>query len=322
MKQNPIVYAIVITYNRLNFLKKCLQSIEKQSYPIKKIIVVDNCSTDGTREYLKNLYNKKQNLYQIIFNKENLGMANGINLALMTIMAEDWDYVWITDDDNYVEKNALNYLIKYSNEETITNSLLLDISNKNKFTFYLTDIVTKRFFSEINQIKDLEFINFVIPFNFTLISKKIIKNFGFLDENYFIRGEEIDYFLNIIKNNINLKTVSKSLTYCFNKRKIVELKLPFLNINRELVDYKKNYYIVRNTLKIIKKFKGEKNQKMKNFFPYLNYNFYLFFFFYFFYNIIIFIFVYKKSFFKYMKSLILAYFDFLVGKKGKSNLIN
>ena len=47
------VNCVIVTYNRLALLKECLAAIEKQTYPIHKVIVIDNCSTDGTKEYLK-----------------------------------------------------------------------------------------------------------------------------------------------------------------------------------------------------------------------------------------------------------------------------
>ena len=40
------VNCVIVTYNRLALLKECLAAIEKQTYPIHKVIVIDNCSTD------------------------------------------------------------------------------------------------------------------------------------------------------------------------------------------------------------------------------------------------------------------------------------
>lgn len=150
IRVKPIVYAIVVTYNRLNFLKKCISSILKQTYPLKKIIIVDNLSTDGTRDYLKKIIKKYPNI-QVIFNKDNLGMANAINLALMTIEAEDWDYVWITDDDNIADKNALLNLVKNIDKKTgMYNSLLIDYKQKNKLTFSIFDFETNKIFKFVN----------------------------------------------------------------------------------------------------------------------------------------------------------------------------
>ena len=42
------VNSVIVTYNRLALLKECLAAVEAQTYPQHRIIVVDNCSTDGT----------------------------------------------------------------------------------------------------------------------------------------------------------------------------------------------------------------------------------------------------------------------------------
>lgn len=51
---------VVVTYNRLELLKECLKQVENQTVPAQKIIVVDNASTDGTAEYLREYKGKRQ----------------------------------------------------------------------------------------------------------------------------------------------------------------------------------------------------------------------------------------------------------------------
>lgn len=46
------INCVVVTYNRLALLKECLDALDKQTYPIHKIVIVDNCSTDGTGAFL------------------------------------------------------------------------------------------------------------------------------------------------------------------------------------------------------------------------------------------------------------------------------
>ena len=69
---------VILTYNKLNYTKKCIESIRKytckESY---EIIVVDNASTDGTIEWLKT-----QSDIITIFNKENLGFPKGCNQGI------------------------------------------------------------------------------------------------------------------------------------------------------------------------------------------------------------------------------------------------
>lgn len=48
----PVIDCVVVTYNRLSLLKENLQALKQQTFIIHKIFVIDNCSTDGTREFL------------------------------------------------------------------------------------------------------------------------------------------------------------------------------------------------------------------------------------------------------------------------------
>lgn len=57
---------VIVTYNRLELLKECLQCVENQTVKFDNIVVVDNKCTDGTSEYLKE-YTQK---YHIIFESE------------------------------------------------------------------------------------------------------------------------------------------------------------------------------------------------------------------------------------------------------------
>ena len=48
----PLVSIVVVTYNQSKYIIECIESILLQDYPNKEIIVVDDCSTDNTKEIL------------------------------------------------------------------------------------------------------------------------------------------------------------------------------------------------------------------------------------------------------------------------------
>ena len=64
---------VIVTYNRLELLKECLQCVENQTVKFDNVVVVDNKCTDGTSEFLKEYIHK----YHIIFESENGGGAKG-----------------------------------------------------------------------------------------------------------------------------------------------------------------------------------------------------------------------------------------------------
>ena len=95
-KENIILSVIVPCFNEISTLETVIENILKSPVNPKEIIIVDDFSTDGSREYLKILKNKK---IRTIFHKKNLGkgaaLASGINLAkgdIVIIQDADLEY--------------------------------------------------------------------------------------------------------------------------------------------------------------------------------------------------------------------------------------
>lgn len=101
---------VVVTYNRLELLKECLEKVENQTIPAKKIIVVNNASTDGTTEYLRK-YKEKTPRYRIITCSENIGGAGGFEKGIQASSEEKAEYVLMIDDDAILEKDYMEKII-------------------------------------------------------------------------------------------------------------------------------------------------------------------------------------------------------------------
>ncbi|WP_020559655.1 glycosyltransferase, partial [Thiofilum flexile] len=95
----PLISIIVLTFNNLELTKACLDSlIERTNYPNFEIIVVDNLSTDGTVNYLKEFASNHPEM-KVIFNGENYGFAKGNNIGLAQAKG---DYLVILNNDTIV----------------------------------------------------------------------------------------------------------------------------------------------------------------------------------------------------------------------------
>jgi len=86
---------IVLTYNALEYTKKCLKSISQSTVTDYELIVVDNKSTDGTQKWLKN----QEGISNLVLSKKNLGVAGGRNRGLEEATGE---YVVFLDNDTEV----------------------------------------------------------------------------------------------------------------------------------------------------------------------------------------------------------------------------
>lgn len=103
---------IIANYNSKKFIKACLESLIKSSKvtPIE-VIVIDNNSTDGSKEYLKKLKVQSSKLkVQTIFNSENLGPAKARNIGAKIARGK---FLVFLDCDTVVDKNWLKKPIKF-----------------------------------------------------------------------------------------------------------------------------------------------------------------------------------------------------------------
>ncbi len=106
----PMVSVIVLTYNNLEFTKACLRSLEEQSnWPQLEIIVVDNASSDGTREYLLD-WAAGDGHRRAILNDSNLGFSAGNNVGLA---AASGDYLILLNNDTCVTPNWIRTLVNH-----------------------------------------------------------------------------------------------------------------------------------------------------------------------------------------------------------------
>ncbi|HYP15172.1 MAG TPA: glycosyltransferase family 2 protein [Bryobacteraceae bacterium] len=78
MPQNDFVSVTIVTYNSGRFIKRCLESVLDQKYPLKEIIVIDNNSSDGTADILEQFADR----CRIIYNSSNIGFSAAHNQAI------------------------------------------------------------------------------------------------------------------------------------------------------------------------------------------------------------------------------------------------
>ena len=110
------ISVVIPNYNNEKFVQSCIESIAKQTYPIEKIIVVDDCSSDRSVEILQKLTYTHSNL-QIIPLKTNGKVSHARNTGLHAVTTP---YVtFIDSDDLYVNENKIKnemQLIRFHKE--------------------------------------------------------------------------------------------------------------------------------------------------------------------------------------------------------------
>lgn len=100
------VYVVVLNWNGKDFVEKCLDSLQKQSYKAE-IVVIDNGSIDGSKELIERKYPK----VHLIKEPKNHGFAGGVNLGIKHAVDNDADAVALFNNDAVADKKWLESLV-------------------------------------------------------------------------------------------------------------------------------------------------------------------------------------------------------------------
>lgn len=105
--KNCNTLAVVVTYNRCELLRQCLDALLKQSVPCD-ILVIDNASTDDTEQMMRKM-NHPSVFYERLL--ENTGGAGGFHTGMRMAVERGYAHVWVMDDDTLPTSTALQELI-------------------------------------------------------------------------------------------------------------------------------------------------------------------------------------------------------------------
>lgn len=197
------ILAAVVTHNRCKLLERCIDGIQAQSSLPDSILVINNGSTDQTERMLD-----QKNIQYIT--QENVGSAGGWNRALEFAVDNEYDACWLMDDDGFPDSEALQNLKKnFSEEFSCISSIVVNEESPDFFVFpmpVLNSLGLPKIFGiprKFNKFKKLkDFINdnlypFAHLFNGALISISAVNKVGNINKEFFLMGDEVDYFFRL-----------------------------------------------------------------------------------------------------------------------------
>lgn len=166
---------ITLTYNNLKYTKKYIESLYKYTRNFE-LIIVDNGSTDGTREYLKTLSGN----VKLIFNDENLGFSKGNNQG---IKIAEGEYIGFLNNDILLYPNWFEECEKVFQQENAAfvsprhiNPHFDDTNERNYIRFFQ---------KEFKYDKEYEKNFDECVFSCVITKREILDRIGIFDENYF-----------------------------------------------------------------------------------------------------------------------------------------
>jgi GT2 family glycosyltransferase len=197
------VIAVVVTFNRLPLLQRCINALRNQTQKLDKILVINNGSTDSTEAWLS-----KQADIDFI-TQPNTGSAGGFATGIKTAYDSGFTWIWSMDDDGYPKEDALEKLLEDNSEQLcLRNCAVINIDDKKSFVWKTGNYKT------LNEVNQKVIKNVAHPFNGTMLHRRIVERVGLPSLSLFIFGDETEYYFRIIKENkIPFYTVSDSIHY-------------------------------------------------------------------------------------------------------------
>ncbi len=104
-----LVSIVMLTCNGLRYTRRCVESLLAHTRPPFELIIVDNGSTDGTRQYLRELLQRHRNI-KVIFNETNIGAPAGRNCGLAVA---EGDFIAFVDNDIVATEGWLERLLRW-----------------------------------------------------------------------------------------------------------------------------------------------------------------------------------------------------------------
>lgn len=175
INEQPLVTVYIPTFNRLELLQRAVKSVQNQTYQNIEIIIVDDCSTDGTQEYLPSLVIEDERVRYFIKNK-NSGACVSRNIAIEHATGE---FITGLDDDDYFKPNRIELFVFNAKENNnILFSMYGNTGKNNKLKIFLKKLLLKNKVTK----KDLIMNNYIG--NQIFIKTKILKDAGGFDEKF------------------------------------------------------------------------------------------------------------------------------------------
>lgn len=217
---NKKVSIILLNYNGYKDTIEAVESLEKIDYDNYEIIVVDNESTDASYEILKEKLDKNHILLK---SGKNGGFAYGNNVGIKYALEGGAKYLLLINNDTAVEPDFLKRLIQTIEEEEnigLATGLILNYYNKEKVWYAGGEINWDKFYGfhlgEGKNIKDISLEEKTISFAtgcLMLIKADVLKEIGFLPEEYFMYYEDVDFCAKLQKGGYKIRYNPKVVIY-------------------------------------------------------------------------------------------------------------
>lgn len=207
----PLVHVIILNWNGWRDTLDCLASLQKLDYPNYAVMVVDNGSTDGSDDKIREACPD----VALLQTGANLGFAGGNNRGIEHALERGADYVWLLNNDTVVDPKALETLV----EEAMSEGSIGMVGSK---VYYheppdliwfaggkIDRLTAKTSHAGMNERDGEEWsvprdVDYASGCSL-LVSEKVLRSVGLMDTRFFLYFEETDWAIRARKKGWRIR---------------------------------------------------------------------------------------------------------------------
>ena len=216
-----MVAVILVNFNGVNDTVECIKSLSVIKDVEKEIIVVDNHSTDNSVEVLKAVQNKYA--FTLLETDENNGFSAGNNIGITYAKNKNADYFLLLNNDTVVKADFLHYLLagfEFDEKCGLTTGRILYHSMPNTIWYAGGSMNKKIGRTEHFHYGEKDCTTDLTPQSVTFasgccmcLSKKLVDNVGFFNEDFFLYEEDVEYCCRIMNAGFLMMYIPSAIIY-------------------------------------------------------------------------------------------------------------
>ena len=216
---NPLVYVVLLNWQRPHDVLSCLRSLHALEYDAKKIVVVNNGSSDELREVVS----ASRTDVSVIEAGRNRGFSGGNNLAFRQAIVDGAKYIWIVNDDLTLPSDCLSTLVAAAEADPQAGLLSPVVYHKdhpdlvwNAGGKFRTETCGFDWFLDVNEADAFQRAHpdrFMLAGTALLIRTDLVARIGGLGEDMFAYHEDIDYSMRAQSAGFTRQLVTNASVY-------------------------------------------------------------------------------------------------------------
>jgi GT2 family glycosyltransferase len=214
----PVVHAATLNWNKYEDTVACVRSLQASEYPLARILVLDNGSTDGSGDRLERELRGPG--VEVLRHPENEGFARGMNACLRDAVGRGADLVFSVNNDTVIDPRCVGRLVDALEEDPeagVAGPAILFHARPDVvwhsggfFSYWRAGVSVP---GKGRRASDLEERPARVTFLTgcaVLVARRVLERVGYLDPAYYFYAEDVDFDLRVEQAGLRLVFVPRA----------------------------------------------------------------------------------------------------------------